>query len=54
MVLEKSWQRAWMRSKNNPLLFVTDVLGVSRNPGRPRPLKPWEGTTACQLGLATG
>src|SRR5262245_43762002 len=26
MVSEKNWQTAWMRSKNNPLLFVTDVL----------------------------
>ena len=29
MVLEMSWQTAWMRSKNNPLLFVTDLLGAT-------------------------
>ena len=32
MVSEKSWQTAWMRSKNNPLLFVTDVLGAKPEP----------------------
>jgi phage terminase large subunit len=32
MVLEKSWQTAWMRSKNNPLLFVTDILGAKPEP----------------------
>ena len=32
MVSEKSWQTAWMRSKDNPLLFVTDVLGAKREP----------------------
>jgi len=28
MVSETSWQTAWMRSKTQPLLFVTDVLGA--------------------------
>src|SRR6476620_11577758 len=32
MVSEKSWQTAWMRSKDNPLLFVTDVLGAKPEP----------------------
>ena len=53
MVSEKSWQTAWMRSKNNPLLFVTDVLAYSQNPGRQRPLKQWGGMTASRLGPAT-
>jgi hypothetical protein len=32
MVSEMSWQIAWMRSKDNPLLFVTDVLGAIPEP----------------------
>jgi hypothetical protein len=32
MVSEKNWQTAWMRSKDNPLLFVTDVLGAIPEP----------------------
>ena len=32
MVSERNWQTAWMRSKNNPLLFVTDVLGAKPEP----------------------
>src|SRR5262245_31690335 len=32
MVSEKSWQTAWMRSKSNPLLFVTNVLGAKPEP----------------------
>ena len=32
MVSEISWQSAWMRSKNDPLLFVTDVLGAIPEP----------------------
>jgi hypothetical protein len=32
MVSETSWQTAWMRSKNQPLLFVTDVLGAKPEP----------------------
>jgi phage terminase large subunit len=27
-----SWQTAWMRSKDDPLLFVTDVLGATPEP----------------------
>jgi hypothetical protein len=34
MVSEMSWRTAWMRSKNRPLLFVTDVLGATQSPGR--------------------
>jgi hypothetical protein len=32
MVSETSWQAAWMRSKTQPLLFVTDVLGAKPEP----------------------
>jgi hypothetical protein len=32
MVSEMSWQTAWMRSRDNPLLFVTDVLGAKPEP----------------------
>ena len=32
MVSAMSWQTAWMRSKDNPLLFVTDVLGATPEP----------------------
>jgi phage terminase large subunit len=32
MVSEKNWQTAWMRSRNNPLVFVTDVLGATPEP----------------------
>lgn len=23
------WQRSWLKSKNNPLIFVRDVLGAT-------------------------
>ena len=26
------WQRSWLKSKSNPLIFVTDVLGVTPEP----------------------
>ncbi len=26
------WQRSWLKSKNNPLMFVTNVLGVTPEP----------------------
>ena len=26
------WQRSWLKSKNNPLIFVTDVLGATPEP----------------------
>jgi phage terminase large subunit len=32
MASEKNWQTAWMRSRDNPLLFVTDVLGAKPEP----------------------
>jgi hypothetical protein len=32
MVSETSWQTAWMRSKGQPLLCVTDVLGAKPEP----------------------
>ncbi len=32
MVTEMRWRTAWMRSKNIPLLFVTDVLGATPEP----------------------
>src|SRR5262249_2790996 len=32
MVSETSWQKAWIKSKNQPLLFVTDVLGAQPEP----------------------
>jgi phage terminase large subunit len=32
MASEMTWRNAWMRSKNRPLLFVTDVLGVTPEP----------------------
>jgi phage terminase large subunit len=28
----ESWEKAWLRSANDPLLFVTDVLGASPEP----------------------
>jgi hypothetical protein len=34
MVSEKSWQTAWMRSKNNPLLFVLTFSARSQNFGK--------------------
>jgi phage terminase large subunit len=30
--MTEGWQRAWMHSKDRPLLFVTDVLGASPEP----------------------
>src|SRR5262245_30123985 len=39
MVSEKNWQTAWMRSKNNPLLFVTDVLCAIPEPWQAEALK---------------
>ena len=30
--MTEGWQRAWMQSKNRPLLFVTEVLGASPEP----------------------
>jgi hypothetical protein len=39
MVSEKSWQTAWMRSKNNPLLFVTEILGAIPEPWQADALK---------------
>jgi hypothetical protein len=33
------WQRSWLKSKNNPLLFVTDVLGASPEPWQSEALK---------------
>ena len=39
MVSEISWQSAWMRSKNDPLLFVTDVLSVTPEPWQQKHLK---------------
>jgi hypothetical protein len=32
MASEMIWRTAWMRSKNRPLLFVTDVLGAKPEP----------------------
>src|SRR5215467_1540959 len=32
MASETTWRTAWMRSKNRPLLFVTDVLGARPEP----------------------
>jgi phage terminase large subunit len=26
------WQRSWLKTKNNPLIFVTEVLGVTPEP----------------------
>ena len=26
------WQRSWLKSKNNPLIFVRDVLGATPEP----------------------
>ena len=26
------WQRSWLNSRSNPLIFVTDVLGVTPEP----------------------
>jgi hypothetical protein len=26
------WQRPWLKSKSNPLIFVTEVLGVTPEP----------------------
>src|SRR5262245_30829348 len=33
------WQRSWLRSKNNPLLFVTDVLGAIPEPWQAQALE---------------
>jgi hypothetical protein len=33
------WQRSWLKSKNNPLLFVTDVLGAMPEPWQAEALK---------------
>lgn len=41
-----SWQRAWIASRDKPLLFVTGVLGVlpvgAANPGGDAQLEPWQ------------
>ena len=26
------WQRSWLKSKDNPLIFVSDVLGATPEP----------------------
>ena len=26
------WQRSWLKSKNNPLIFIRDVLGATTEP----------------------
>lgn len=33
------WERAWLKSGNNPLLFVTDVLGAQPEPWQAQALK---------------
>ncbi len=31
-LMAAQWQRSWLKSKSNPLIFVTDVLGVTPEP----------------------
>ena len=40
------WQRSWLKSKNNPLIFVTDVLGATPEPWQAEALEAVGSTTA--------
>jgi len=33
------WQRSWLKSKDNPLIFVTNVLGATPEPWQEEALK---------------
>ena len=52
--MAEDWQRSWLKSRNNPLVFVRDVLGATPEPWQAAALKLSATMIACRSGLAWG